>query len=188
MATRRVYGENWDTTLLWLRGYRHPVAVGWAADRRNQNQVFELGVREANGAVEGRYLYDQLDIGVAIVPASETASRLGEGVLVGDVHFISPTVSDGGTADWVTSNHPYGVTSTLDVPAYYFDVNLNMGGEALPDLGAPLYGGRQPYYPSGTDALLELLYGITRHQKSISFWPHIVIRLPYLRASIRNLY
>jgi hypothetical protein len=89
----------------------------------------------------------------------------------------------------VTSHQQYGVTSTLDVPAYYYDVSLGVGsGQAIPDLGAPLFGGHQPYYPSGSDALLELLYGITRHQKPINFWPHAVIRLPYLRAAIGNLY
>lgn len=188
MATRRLEGENWDTALLRLKAYRHPVAVAWAADRIHENRVFELCVREAIGAVECRYLYDQLDIGVAIVPGAEAAKRLREGALTGDVHFIPPTVSDGGTADWVTSNYPYGVTSTLDVPSYHFDISLNMGGKAIPDLGAPLFGGHRPYYPAGSDALAELLYGITRHQKAINFWPHIVIRLPYLRASIRNLY
>jgi hypothetical protein len=188
MATRRLEGENWETALLRIAAYRHPVTVAWAADRLHENRVFELCAREAIGAVECRYQYDQLDIGVAIVPGAEAAKRLREGVLTSDVHFVPPTVKDGGTADWVTSNFPYGVTSTLDVPAYHFDVSLNMGGAAMPDLGAPVFGEHLPYYPNGSDALLELLYGITRHQKSISFWPHIVIRLPYLRASIRNLY
>lgn len=188
MATRRLEGENWDTALSRVRAYLHPVAVAWAADRLHENRVFELCIRESIGAVECRYLYSQLDIGVAIVPGNEAANRLKEGELARDVHFIPPTVSDGGTADWITSHYPYGVTSTVDVPAYYFDVSLNMGGAAMPDLGAPVFGEHLPYYPSGSDALLELLYGITRHQKAISFWPHIVVRLPYLRASIRSLY
>jgi hypothetical protein len=187
VATRRLVGESWDQALSRVGEYPHPLAVAWAANPGDHSRVFDLCVREATTAANCRYVYDHLELGVDVLPGVEAEKRLREGRLDGTAHFIPLDGTASGTADWVTSHQPYGVTSTLEVPAYYYDFTLP-GVVTMPNLDAPLFGGSQPYYPSGSDALLELLYGITRHQKTISFWTHGVIRLPYLRASIRNMY
>jgi hypothetical protein len=92
-----------------------------------------------------------------------------------------------GQAYWLTSRAVFGMTGPLPTPSYYFSVPI--AGQDLiaqAQLSLPAFGSGQPYYPSGEDALLDLLYGATRDQGRRELFNSIVIHLPYFDAFIHN--
>jgi hypothetical protein len=180
--------ERWDTALWRVETHPRPLALAWAAscETPSIDRVFAVCVREADMAEACHYRYLELEIGVSVLPGADAAERLRTGVMSEIAHFTPPETGTG-QAQWVTSGGQYGVTAPVDMPCYYFDAPLSIYF-AIPDLGASLYGGGFPYFPRADDALMELLYGVTRDQGRIDIRSQIVIRLPYLRAGIRSLY
>jgi hypothetical protein len=122
--------------------------------------------------------------------AADTARNLREGRVLrsmGDREFreMQPTE---GSAYWITSGASYGMTGPLPTPSYYFTIGLSTADlQQQAELGEAVFGAGQPYYPSGQDALLDVLYGVTRDQGWRDNFNQIVIHLPYFDAVIHSV-
>jgi hypothetical protein len=93
-----------------------------------------------------------------------------------------------GSAEWLTSGAVWGMVGPLQTPSYYFSVQVaNQQLESKGRLSEPAYGPGQLWYQSGLDALLEVLYGITRHQSRRDQLNQVVIHLPYDDAYIQSI-
>ncbi len=179
MPARRLPNESWESALARVESYTKPVALAWAAITQtlSSERVFTVSVREAE-VDDCLLVQDNLEIGVSVQSGSEAAGHLRSASPHPMVKFSLPQ-QDSGIGYWVTSGQQYGVTSTLAVPSYYFDMPLDTFF-VLPGFDAPIFGGGRPYYPTGHGAVLELLYGVTRDQGRFDLRSHLVIRLPYM--------
>jgi hypothetical protein len=191
MSTRRM-ADTWLEALSRLERWAGDVAVCWAEalDRDGVWRLLGITVRGGVRVSDREYRYEHLRLRSRMQPARDTARMLREGRVLrsmGDREFreIAPTESN---AYWLTSGSVFGMMAPLPTPSYYFAVGLStqdIVSQAF--LGEPAFGAGQPYYPSGQDALLDVLFGVTRDQGWRDLVNQIVIHLPYFDAFIHNV-
>jgi hypothetical protein len=191
VTTRRI-ADAWLDALSRLERWAGDVAVCWAEapDRDGAWRVLGITVRGGILVADLEYRYAHLRLRSRMQPARDTARMLREGRVLramGDREFreIPPTE---GTAYWLTSGTVFGMIAPLPNPSYYFSVGLSTADlVSQAELGEPAFGSGQPYYPSGQDALLEVLYGVTRDQGWRDMFNQVVIHLPYFDAFIHDV-
>ena len=171
MPTRRLEGLGWADALSRVERWRpEDLAVCWALVRASRDEQWELlgiTVRAGTTVPHRDYEYLNLKLQSQMQSGAAVANALRTGHLarlMGEREFreIGPAE---GTAEWLTSGAIWGMAGPLPTPSYYFSVQVgNQQLESRGRLGEPAYGPGQLWYQSGLDALLEVLYGITRHQ------------------------
>jgi hypothetical protein len=194
MATRRLDGEGWADALSRLERWRNEdLAVCWALVRASKEEPWTmLGITVRGGTTVPHrdYEYANLKLLSRMRRGPEIAEQLRTGYLsapVGEREFRQIGAADG-TAEWLTSGAIWGMTGPLPTPSYYFAVQIE--GQQIISRGRlsePAYGPGQLYYPSGDDAMLEVLYGTTRHQGRRDLVNQAVIHLPYDDARIESV-
>ncbi len=191
MGVRRLDGDGWAIAIRRLADYPEDVVLTWATVRAPDGwSLFAVTVRAGERLPERSYAYDRLRIKRQMVAPSQLADLLRRGYVTridGDREFRELR-DDEGTAYWLTSRVEFGMVGSVDTPAYYFSVDLgpsNLSQHA--PIYDPVYGAGQPYYPTGNDALLEMLFGVTRDQGRRDLMNQIVIHLPYRHALIANV-
>lgn len=183
--------DKWLDALSRLERWAGDIAVCWAEapDRSGAWKILGVTVRGGSRVGDLEYRYEHLRLRSRQQPAVDTAKMLREGRVLnamGDREFreIPPTE---GQAYWLTSGAIFGMTGPLSTPSYYFSVYISdQDLIAQAQLSSPAFGSGQPYYPSGEDALLDVLYGVTRDQGRREIVNQIVIHLPYTDAFIHN--
>ena len=191
MSTRRI-ADSWPEALSRLERWAGDVALCWAEalDRDGTWQVLGITVRGGTLVGDREYRYETLRLRSRMQPAQDTARMLREGRVLramGDREFREIQATDG-TAYWLTSGVVFGMVAPLPNPSYYFSVVLSTSDlVSQAQLGEPAFGSGQPYYPSGQDAMLEVLYGVTRDQGWRDMFNQVVIHLPYFDAFIHNV-
>src|SRR5260370_12458235 len=189
MATRRLDGVGWADALsrldLWRSG---DLAVCWALVRAKPDKpwaMIGITVRGGINVPQRDYEYANLKLQSRMMAGPPIASALRSGHLAGlpverefrELH------ADEGIAEWLTSGAIYGMTGPMPTPSYYYSQHLTAQEiVTMGRLSEPVYGPGQLYYPSGNDALWEVLYGMTRHQGRRDLSYHGVIHLPYADA------
>lgn len=190
MATRWMK-DTWVDALSRLERWDGDVAVSWAEapDRAGAWTVLGVTVRGGTQVGDIDYRYEHLRLRSRLQPARYTAQLLREGRVLrpmGEREFreIQPTE---GQAHWLTSGTSYGMTGPSPTPSYYFSIYIaDQDLIAQAQLSSPAFGSGQPYYPAGEDALLDVLYGVSRDQGRREIFNQIVIHLPYTDAYIES--
>src|SRR6266446_8269269 len=194
MATRRLDGESWADALNRIERWRSgDLAVCWAMVRdTREDQWVMLGITVRGGVIvsQREFEYAHLKLQSRMMPARAVADVLRTGHLTrptGDRDFREITISEG-TAEWLTSGAIWGMTGPLPTPSYYFNVQIvSQQLESRGRLSEPAYGPGQLWYPSGLDALFEVLYSTTQHQNRRDLLNQAVIHLPYEDAFIASV-
>ncbi len=190
MGTRRM-PDTWLEALSRLERWAGDVAVCWAEalDRDGSWRVLGITVRGGGSVGDREYRYQRLRLRSRMQPAGDTARMLREGRVLramGDREFRDMTPGEG-TAYWLTSGSVFGMMAPLPTPSYYFSVGLSTAElVSQAELGEPAFGSGQPYYPTGQDALLDILFGVTRDQGWRDMVNQVVISLPYFDAFIHS--
>jgi hypothetical protein len=135
------------------------------------------------------YKYERLVIATETLPAREVADRLAGGRVTpateGPFIFRLP-LSHEGTTTWFSSGLDVGMFGPYPTPSMYFQIGIKDGQDRL--MGArlddPVYGPGQPFYLTGREAVMEILFGMTRDQGRRDFSPDILIRQPYRHGHI----
>ncbi len=183
--------DAWVDALSRLERWDGDVAVSWAEapDRSGAWALLGITLRGGTQVSDIDYRFEHLHVRSRMQPARTTAQMLREGRVLramGDREFreIQPTE---GVAFWLTTGTTYGMTGPLPTPSYYFSIYIaDQDLIAQAQLSSPAFGPGQPYYPTGEDALLDVLYGVTRDQGRREIFNQIVIHLPYTDAYIEN--
>jgi hypothetical protein len=190
MSARRMT-DTWLDALSRLERWKSPVAVSWA-EALDRDSVWRLlGVTVRGGALVGdrEYRYAHLRLRSRMQPPADTARNLREGRVLrsmGTREFREMQPTEGG-AYWLTSGATFGMIAPLPTPSYYFSVGLSSADlVSQAELGEPAFGPGQPYYPSGQDAILEVLFGVTKHQGWRDMVNQVLIQLPYFDAFIHQ--
>jgi hypothetical protein len=193
MATRRL-NEGWAAALNRLEEQRRSdrLAVCWALVRQNDPWWSLLGVTVRGGVTvpDKDYQYAHLKLHSRMERGSVIASLLRSGRIQGGAggREFEEISDDHGTAYWLTSGAPFGMTGPLSTPSYYFSYPI-VPHERIGwgQLSEPASGPGQLYYPTAEDALADVLYGMTRHQGRRDIHNQIVIHLPYDDAYIEQV-
>lgn len=158
--------------------------------REDQWVMLGITVRGGTTVPEGDHEYDHLKLQSRMLRADVIAERLRSGHITrkdGEREVRDIPVTEG-IAEWLTSRAVWGMTGPLPTPSYYFTVPIaSQQLESQGRLSEPAYGPGQLWYPTGLDALLEVLYGVTRHQQRRDLLNQLVIHLPYSDASVGGL-
>jgi len=194
MAVRRLDEENWASALSRLGRWLGDLALSWALVRDGHDdpwQMLGITVRGGTTVPERTYEYAHLKLQSRMQRADLIAESLRAGHFTrpsGEREFREIPLAEG-TGNWLASGAIYGMTGTLPTPSYYFTVNLaDQQLVAKGRLSEPGYGpNQQPYYPTGDDALWDVLYGMSRHQGRRDLVNQVVIHLPYPDAAIERL-
>lgn len=151
-----------------------------------------LGITVRGGATvpDRDYEYANLKLQSRMRSSVDIATSLRTGLLsrlTGYREFREIAATDG-SAEWLTSGAVWGMTGPMPTPSYYFSAYLS-DQQLVTDgrLSEPAYGPGQFYYPTGNDALWEVLYGMTRHQGRRDLVNQVVIHLPYDDAYIESV-
>lgn len=195
MPTRRLEAEGWATALSRLETWRSgDLAVCWALVRASEDEPWEMlaiTVRGGTTVPQRDYEYLNLRLHSRMQRGPDLANGLRAGQLtkpMGYREFREIGLGEG-TAEWLTSGSVWGMVGPLQTPSYYFSVQVaNQQLESKGRLSEPAYGPGQLWYQSGLDALLEVLYGITRHQSRRDQLNQVVIHLPYEDAYIQSVH
>lgn len=183
--------DTWVDALSRLERWAGDVAVCWAEapDRSGAWKILGVTVRGDTRVPDVEYRYEHLQLRSRLQPAADTARMLREGRVLkamGDREYRDIQATEG-QAYWLTSGAVFGMTGPFSTPSYYFSVYVSdQDLVAQAQLSLPVFGSDQPYYPTGEDALLDVLYGATRDQGRHELVNSIVIHLPYTDAFIRN--
>jgi hypothetical protein len=191
MAVRRLDGEGWAAALRRLAEYQQDAVLGWATVLAPEGwTLFAVTVRAGERLPERSHAYNRLRIKRQMVAPSQVADLLRRGFVTrlhGGREFRELRDEEG-TAYWVTSRTDFGMVGSVETPAYYFSADLgasNPTQHAL--LQDPIFGLGEPYYPTGIDALLEILFRVTQDQGRRDLMSQVVIHLPYRQAFITGL-
>ena len=191
MATRWLK-DTWVDALSRLDRWYGDLAVAWAEapDRAGNWQLLGATIRGGVQAGDIEYRYETLRVRSRMQDPRGIAAMLREGRVLkamGDREFreVQPTE---GQAYWLTSGAVFGMAPPLPTPSYYFSLWIaDQDLVSQSQLGQPAYGSGQPYYPTGADALTDVLYGVTRDQRQQYNFNQIVIHLPYTDAYIEGV-
>lgn len=187
MAVRHLEGENWQSTLQRIRDHSGSLLFAWAAvPNASDDEVLAITVRGGKLAEPVHYVYERLEIRREVVAADVAAQRLEAGIAeTSRVSFQPPDRHNDGAAYWVSRNNemPHGKTAPIARPAYYFAAALRLGATnplQAARLTMPLSGRGQPYWPKASDAIYEVLYGVTRHHGRRDIGAEVIVHLPYM--------
>lgn len=190
MGTRYL-AETWLDALARLQRWDGDVAVSWVQARNRDRALTMLGATIRGGVKVGEidYDYGRLQIRSRMQSARFTAQNLREGRVfreMGNREFRDVPASEG-QAYWQTSGTRYGAIAPIPTPSYYAVISIaDMDLVSQAQLSEPVFGSLPPYYPSGTDAVLDVLYGVTNDQIQRDTFNQIVIHLPYVAALIEQ--
>lgn len=195
MATRRL-NEGWSKALSRLEEQRRSdkLALSWALVRQSAEhpwwQLLGVTVRGGVTVPDVDYEYTHLQLHSRMERGTDIVSMLRSGEIQrgsGGREF-EEIPADNGTAYWLTSGTIFGTTRPLATPSYYFSYPI-VPRERIDwgQLNEPASGPGQLYYPSGDDALVDVLYGVTRQQGRRDMHNQVVIHLPYDDAYIERV-
>jgi hypothetical protein len=147
-----------------------------------------LTVRGATSVSDQRLAYD------AIILHSEelTPRKAAERFLSGSTG-PAPDLPDGLSFPTTAGTLPYWMTtepspryylSRPEWPEYYFNSTFGSSADASVRMLELLTKGGLPFYPTVQAAFAEILYGIPPTDLQTNFNPHVLVRLPDLRARL----
>jgi len=150
-----------------LAAFPRKVAWCWAAYRDQLGdapfQVINLTVRGDVEVPSLQLTYDHMLLRSTMLPAEEAAYRIQHQVMnSADPLYPIEFANDWGQAYWLPSKMPLGwICPALPHPVYVFKTDVPAGkqmqyGSAL---SLPLVAPRQRFFPSGLEALCEVLLG-----------------------------
>jgi hypothetical protein len=194
MATRRLEREGWAEAVSRLASWRpEDLAVCWAMVRESKDEpwtMLGITVRGGTNVPERDFEYSNLKLQSRMLRGPDIANRLKTGHVtrpLGEREFREVAAAEG-IAYWLTSRTVWGMTGPLPTPSYYYSVQLiDQQLITRGRLQEPAYGPGQLYYPTGDDALLDVLFGVTRHQGRRDLVNQVVIHLPYEDARIESV-
>ena len=184
--------ETWLDAVSRLRRWDGDVAVSWVQAKNRNGESTLLGATIRAGVLVGEIEYDygRLSIRSRMQSAQSVAHNLSEGRVfreMGEREFREVQATEG-QAYWQTSGTRYGAIGPIPTPSYYASINIaDQDLVSQAQLSEPVFGPLPPYYPSGTDAVLDVLYGQTKDQSQRDIFNQIVIHLPYTAAYLEQV-
>jgi hypothetical protein len=170
-----------------------PVALAWAAVPNGENQgLLAISVRASEEVQRWTYDYDRLVIVTETLTGRDVAARLAAGQVTdanqGPFTFAVPQPNTGITY-WYTSGLDVGMFGPYATPCLYFSAQITGAIDRVQRarLDDSVSGRGQPYYPTARDALLEILFGITRDQGRRDVSGEIIVRLPYRHGHLSDV-
>src|SRR5438105_955111 len=179
--------EDWNSVAERIRAADGPIAWSWAAARSTQGE-WKLAVLTVRGAtlVADRHLdYDALLLHTEQISGADAADRFLRGTTgpVAGLEGLALPISGPTYPYWMTTE-PTGqyYLSRPVWPEFYFNNTFGSSADLPVRMGDLLNKKGLPFYPSVQAAFAELLYGLPPMDLQSNFNPHVLVRLPDLRA------
>jgi hypothetical protein len=158
--------------------------------RSGSPELIAVTARAGLTVDDTNWKYDRLQFSSETIASEEAAKRFEAGrvTLAAAAPTLAVRDSPGGNAYWYTTGVEAKMTAPLRMPSYYFTLDLlQRDSIQAARLDQPLFGPGLPYFPRASDAVLEVLYGLTREQGHRDIQSQLLIELPYAGANIQGL-
>ncbi|MDQ6880227.1 MAG: ATP-binding protein [Candidatus Dormibacteraeota bacterium] len=179
--------EDWTSVAERIRAADRPIAWCWAAARSTQGEwkLAALTVRGATLVAERHLEYEALLLHTEQTSAADAADRFLRGKIgsVAGLEGLALPISGPTYPYWMTTE-PTGqyYLSRPVWPEFYFNNTFGSSADVSVRMGDLLNKKGLPFYPSVQAAFAELLYGLPPTDLQSNFNPHVLVRLPDLRA------
>ncbi len=189
MGTLTLPLEDWSTVGKRIAAADGPIAWSWAAARlaNGEWKLVALTVRGATPVVDRHLEYEGLVLHTEQLSPQDAAHRFLKGTTGPapglEAGLILPVIAGLTYPYWMTTE-PTGryYLSRPEWPEYYFNNTFGSSGDVPVRMGDVLNRKGLPFYPSVQAAFAEILYGLPPIDLQSNFNPHVLVRLPDLRA------
>jgi hypothetical protein len=196
MTPRRLEGETWDNLVEHVGRFPGPLAVAWATVRLpglSTATVLTFSIRATEDLKPVHHVYDRLELRRVIRTPDQVAQQLITGIVEpGLVEFTAVESDQSVEAYWVGRNDEFGRTGLMARPSFYCAHTIvgrpfEQYVVQKANLDAPLSGAGERYWPKAKDAIFEVVYGITRHQRRRDITLDLVVHLPYFSPHLAQV-